>query len=188
MSRQGGKPKNWYDNYTMDKTLKPALKLLGVTGHGNKPAIAKQLYSNLGNHITAPSAQLVQAKVLATWYLKPFKGSDATRIGIENEKPIFQILPSYLRQASLKECPLIQSVMISQLRDVGLVEFKAHERLASSTDQICIITIAWTNGDADYVGPAVCELKTKATENTIEVYCYDENFVCKLSIELASLI
>jgi hypothetical protein len=122
MSRQGGKPKNWYDNYTMDKTLKPALKLLGVSGHGNKPAIAKQLYSSLENHITAPSAQLVQAKVLATWYLKPFKGSDTTRIGIENEKPIFQILLSYLRlrQASLKECPLIQSVMISQLRDVGM--------------------------------------------------------------------
>ncbi len=68
MSRQGGKPKNWYDNYTMDKTLKPALKLLGVSGHGNKPAIAKQLYSNLGNHITAPSAQLVQAKVSIPMY------------------------------------------------------------------------------------------------------------------------
>lgn len=177
MSRQGGKPKLWHDSYGVDKILRPALKLLNVSGKGNKAAIAKQLYDSLGNPVKGPSAQSVQLKVLANWYLKPFKGSEATRIGIENEKPIFSILPSFINQVSLSDCPHIKSLMISQLQDVGLVESKAHERLASSTDQICILTIAWTNGDPDYVGPAVCELKTKATENTIEVYLCSVLFV-----------
>ena len=143
--------------------------MLGVSGKGNKSALAQQLYNSLGNKFSLPSITSVQTKVLSSWYLKPFKGSEATRIGIDNEKPIFEMLPSYLHQVSFCDCPHIRSLKISHLRDVGLVESKWHQRLASSVDQLCMIDIEWENGDQPYNGPAVCELKTKATDKTIEV-------------------
>ena len=46
--------------------------------------MAEQLINNLDNPTTSDGDTEVQLKVLATWYLKPFKGNMATRIGICN--------------------------------------------------------------------------------------------------------
>jgi hypothetical protein len=163
-------PKNklWHDKYTMAKDLKPALKLLGVTPKGSKAEVAKQLFDSLDKTPSAPGVTQVQLAVLRTWYLKPFKGSDATRIGLDNEDFIFKMLPSYLQQASFDHCPKITRIEVTQLREVGLVESKKYPCLTCSTDHLCMLRVVWANEDPDYYEPAVCEAKTRATQGTVE--------------------
>ena len=89
----------------------------------------------------------VQLKALSARRLKPFKGSAATRIGIENEPVIFGQLAAYLEQASYEHCPKITKMQVAQLRNVGLVESKFHSHLTCSTDHLRVLAGA-LDGDA----------------------------------------
>jgi hypothetical protein len=162
------KHKLWHDKHALAKDLKPALKLLGVTPKGGKAAVAKLLIDNLNKTPSSPGVTQVQLAVLSSWHLKPFTGSDSTKIGIENEDFIFKMLPSHVSKASCVNCPKITSVEVSFLREVGLVESKAHPTLTCSADHLCMLKVVWSNGDPDYYEPAVCEAKTRAKDSTAE--------------------
>ena len=136
-------PKNklWHDKYTLAKDLRPALKLLGVTPKGGKAAVARQLFDSLDKTPASPGVTQVQLAVLSSWYLKPFAGSDSTKVGIENEDFIFRMLPSHMaKSVSYEHCPKITRVEVSFLREVGLVESKAHPTLpARQTTFACCV-------------------------------------------------
>jgi hypothetical protein len=156
--------------------LKEAVKALGhAPRSGPKATVAAQLFDNLHRMPAAPNATTVQLKVLDKWFLDPkFSGSDACRVGLDNEKPIFSMLPAWVasqkgKLVSVSPCTIsgaIQDVDICSLRDVGLVESKELSIMTCSTDHLGMLTVSFLDGST-YDGPCVMELKTKATPKTV---------------------
>ena len=100
-------------------------------------------------------------KLLQTWMMQPFKGSDATYISSHNKANVRQNIPNFIKSQSEYDIKLI--------REYGLLYCKENTSLAFSPDGICVTQQKSHEG---YGYRYTCflsllEIKTRVTPETI---------------------
>ena len=174
----------WFHTCIVNE-LKDVLTVLGLPLSGKKEELTKRILDNLDRVYQKPGATVVQLRVLDSWFLNPkFTGSKECTIGLENETPTLKFLPAFLEQADWDDFTsgTISSFTVSDVRELGLLENKAHNELVASCDAMAQIHVECRDGTT-LNETCMVEIKTRANASTIaaEKKLLDEKVVDRLS-------
>ena len=104
-------------------------------------------------------------RMVPYWFMTPFTSVSGGAIeqGIANEDQVLRVLPR-----SLKTMSNNKYTIFGRIREFGLVGKKMHPFCSSSPDGVFTLMKKNTQGTYDFIGICVIEIKTRASENTVD--------------------
>jgi hypothetical protein len=133
-----------------NQQLKSISRSKNLTVGGTKNALIARILASDGSYDVSPSVEVL---LLKTWFMAPFKGTDATVAGTLNERNIFKKLPRFFEQKSLYR--------IEEMKEYGLLRSKGKFYAAFSPDGILVARFA---GEEPFL--ALLEMKSRCTKTT----------------------